>query len=446
MNDLILIVLIIELLFIDVSSVEWSYKVKFYIVNFTLGGIMSCIPSKSDSNPLSHQIQNNVLTTLLVVIVFTAIKSYYDKIRREKARVAVFVIGTGPVGVTAALAAVQTKRVTQLVFYEQEERNQVYDRNYQICFDRRSTNILKKLHVDFDNIEGIWDDRCFYTRVGNYIEYIFSAIKRSNTETKIYFNKKFCRETLKDIESIQGRCLVITSDGRNGQAQRILGLNDFSEQYSCGAFGTVAAVERADLREIPTPEIRVHNLNFDLSAYGGSAPEANGTPGFSLKIFGNSKHRFISLAIAKCDLPVVKALRTILDRAMMRNIFLKCFNTYKLSSEPLLSESYALNHMKYSPRLFEIKLSQRSETVAYFDDCDMFVLAEGEAAAFLNFHTGLDINPAIRGLTSLGRFIEMITVADTEHAVSNALMYKMKHSEQLFRDFVKNGIREYMLT
>lgn len=60
--------------------------------------------------------------------------------------------------------------------------------------------------------------------------------------------------------------------------------------------------------------------------------------------------------------------------------------------------------------------------------------------------TGLDINPAIRGLTSLGRFIEMITVADTEHAVSNALMYKMKHSEQLFRDFVKNGIREYMLT
>ena len=26
--------------------------------------------------------------------------------------------------------------------------------------------------------------------------------------------------------------------------------------------------------------------------------------------------------------------------------------------------------------------------------------------------TGLDINPAIRGLASLGRFIEMITVAD----------------------------------
>jgi hypothetical protein len=73
---------------------------------------------------------------------------------------------------------------------------------------------------------------------------------------------------------------------------------------------------------------------------------------------------------------------------MMRNIFLKCFNTYKLPTEPLITDSYALNHMKYSPRLFEIKFSQRSETVAYFDDCDMFVLAEGEAASFLNFHTG----------------------------------------------------------
>ena len=31
MNDLILIVLIIELLFIDVSSVEWSYKVILFI-------------------------------------------------------------------------------------------------------------------------------------------------------------------------------------------------------------------------------------------------------------------------------------------------------------------------------------------------------------------------------------------------------------------------------
>lgn len=73
---------------------------------------------------------------------------------------------------------------------------------------------------------------------------------------------------------------------------------------------------------------------------------------------------------------------------MMRNIFMKCFNLYKMGYEQSLSESYALNHMKFSPRLFEIKLSQRCETVAYFHDCDTFVLAEGEAALSFNFHTG----------------------------------------------------------
>ncbi|XP_071172775.1 uncharacterized protein [Mytilus edulis] len=392
--------------------------------------------------------QVSLFITIAILAAFAGSKAIYDRYRKSFTKIKVVVVGAGPIGLTSAIIALRSTKVSKITIFEEKERNELIYTSYQISFDDQSIQFLKSLGVDFDNIEGCWKGDYFQTNAGVYMQYILEKLKLSSNKTAcdIHFKTRFCRETLKDIEGIQGRCLVITSDGRNGQAQRILGLNDFSEQYSCGAFGTVAAVERADLREIPTPEIRVHNLNFDLSAYGGSAPEANGTPGFSLKIFGNSKHRFISLAIAKCDLPVVKALRTILDRAMMRNIFLKCFNTYKLSSEPLLSESYALNHMKYSPRLFEIKLSQRSETVAYFDDCDMFVLAEGEAAAFLNFHTGLDINPAIRGLTSLGRFIEMITVADTEHAVSNALMYKMKHSEQLFRDFVKNGIREYMLT
>ena len=60
----------------------------------------------------------------------------------------------------------------------------------------------------------------------------------------------------------------------------------------------------------------------------------------------------------------------------------------KWTPSPSISDSYALNHMKFSPRLFEIKLSQRCETVAYFNDYDTFVLAEGEAAMYFNFHTG----------------------------------------------------------
>ena len=73
---------------------------------------------------------------------------------------------------------------------------------------------------------------------------------------------------------------------------------------------------------------------------------------------------------------------------MMRNIFLKCFNTYKGSDEASISDSYCLNNMKFSPRLSEIKLSQRMESVAYIADCDLFVITEGEASRSYNFNTG----------------------------------------------------------
>ena len=73
---------------------------------------------------------------------------------------------------------------------------------------------------------------------------------------------------------------------------------------------------------------------------------------------------------------------------MMRNIFLKCYNTYKCQSEATLSETTAIKHLKFSPRLFELKLFQRLHTVAYFEDDDMFVIVEGESARCCNFHTG----------------------------------------------------------
>ena len=72
----------------------------------------------------------------------------------------------------------------------------------------------------------------------------------------------------------------------------------------------------------------------------------------------------------------------------MRNIFLKCLNTYKREEEASVSDSYCLNNMKFSPRLYELKISQRAESVAYISDCDLFVVNEGEAARSLNFNTG----------------------------------------------------------
>ena len=72
----------------------------------------------------------------------------------------------------------------------------------------------------------------------------------------------------------------------------------------------------------------------------------------------------------------------------MRNIFQACFNTYKSDPEHELSDMDSVKGMKFSPRLFEIKLSQRMESVTYIEDANLFVVAEGEAARFSNFRSG----------------------------------------------------------
>jgi hypothetical protein len=82
-------------------------------------------------------------------------------------------------------------------------------------------------------------------------------------------------------------------------------------------------------------------------------------------------------------------LKQRLHLQLMRNIFLKCFNTYKLSDEASISDSYCLNNMKFSPRLYEIKLSQKIENVVYIEDCDLFIITEGDASRSCNFNTGI---------------------------------------------------------
>ncbi|KAK7500326.1 hypothetical protein BaRGS_00008549, partial [Batillaria attramentaria] len=256
----------------------------------------------------------------------------------------------------------------------------------------------------------------------------------------------FSRDTLRELETFDGRKLVIACDGANGQTTRHLGLSDEYVQHSCRYYGAVAALERVNETQIPLRERRQHNLHFDLTAYGADNVELDGHQGFSLKIFGTSRHRYMSLTIPKCESPLVKALRVVLDRSMMRNIFLKCFNTYKSESEPTLSDSMALKHMKFSPRLFEVKLSQRMETAAYFQDTDTFVVAEGEAARCYNIHTGMDVNVGVQGVQSLGEFIKMAAVCDSEHAILAALSFKSQSSERVCKDFIRNGMRDHMMT
>jgi hypothetical protein len=56
----------------------------------------------------------------------------------------------------------------------------------------------------------------------------------------------------------------------------------------------------------------------------------------------------------------------------------------------------------------------------------------------------MDINLGLKGLSSLQPFIEMITLAETEHSIMQSLVFKMEHSERICREFLKFGLKEYL--
>lgn len=122
---------------------------------------------------------------------------------------------------------------------------------------------------------------------------------------------------------------MICCDGSNGQAACALSISDECLQHSSGIYGAVAAIERQNQTLVPTPEKRIRNLTFDLSAYGNCAYDEDGQSNFTLKIFGNSKCRYIALAVNKCESKVVKALKTILDKSV------RYFSLHSGSSETL---------------------------------------------------------------------------------------------------------------
>ena len=69
-------------------------------------------------------------------------------------------------------------------------------------------------------------------------------------------------------------------------------------------------------------------------------------------------------------------------------MFQVCFNKYRDQMEAYLSDKKARTILEFSPRLFEIKYSQRMEPVGFIQESNMFVVTEGEAARGLNFYSG----------------------------------------------------------
>ncbi|KAK7891449.1 hypothetical protein WMY93_023412 [Mugilogobius chulae] len=271
--------------------------------------------------------------------------------------------------------------------------------------------------------------------------------RKHKVDVKVQLGTKFCEDYLRRLPAADWPRVIVVADGSCGESCSVLGLSSDYTVESCQAYGANATIERLDQRQVPTPEIRAHNLFFDLSAYGVEAlrehrnPTAK--PGFHLKIYGTFRNRYMALVCPASDTKMVRFLRHTANATIMKNIFHQSFNVYKTDIEPRLSD-VTLHQLQCSRRLFEVQLSHRRVSAAYIDGDNVAVIVEGEAARVLNFDTGCGVNLGMRGLESLGTFIYSMATAVDQNDVLEALSAKMTHSKQVAHDFKCTGLSEAM--
>ena len=159
--------------------------------NVSGADIMRCDLEEMSRTIHSPNASAQIFLTVSCVAVFIGTRTLFNTIRRGLAQITVVVIGAGPVGLTSALIAVRDyKRVTKLILYEEQSKYNVEHRPYQISIQPSVVAFLNKNGIDFDNLEGIWHEGCFYTRVGIYLEYIISILPLYKTDIELRFNTK----------------------------------------------------------------------------------------------------------------------------------------------------------------------------------------------------------------------------------------------------------------
>lgn len=132
-----------------------------------------------------------LLVTFFVVCCFVICKSSYDIVRKWRGKLDVYIVGSGPVGLTAAILAAQSNVASKIVMYEERTRAQLMGRSHQIMLDGRSVSFMRKLGVDFDNLEGCWEKDRFYTRIGIFQDYLLSVLQqRSSPEINVHLGTK----------------------------------------------------------------------------------------------------------------------------------------------------------------------------------------------------------------------------------------------------------------
>ena len=128
--------------------------------------------------------------TMAVTCGFLISKTTYDAFRRHHARATFVIIGGGPCGLIAALIVARTGKASRIVIYEEKHRSELVNRPQQLAFEQKNVHFLKSFGVDFDNMEGCWQHKRFFTRIGVFTEYMLSIIYRLDIPIAVHLNQK----------------------------------------------------------------------------------------------------------------------------------------------------------------------------------------------------------------------------------------------------------------
>lgn len=150
---------------------------------------------------------DTALSTLLAVAVYVVVKGSVDGLRQWRARISLLVVGSGPVGLTAALVAVRSGKVLKLTVLDERTRSVLLCRPQQIALDPRSVRFLLSLGVDFDNMEGCWHNEHFFTRIGVFQEYLLSVLeqKKQKVDVRVHLGTK-----VSEVVHSQNKLFLIT--------------------------------------------------------------------------------------------------------------------------------------------------------------------------------------------------------------------------------------------
>ncbi|MGH0120306.1 UNVERIFIED_CONTAM: hypothetical protein FKN15_057208 [Acipenser sinensis] len=356
---------------------------------------------------------DTALSTLLAVVVYVVVKVSLDGIRQWRARVSVLVVGSGPVGLTAALVAVRSGKFTE--------------------------DYLKKIPAqDWPRIIVVADGSCgeSCSVLGISSDYIVescnayganAAIERLD-QRQVPTPEIRAHSLYFDLSAYGVDLFSGGKDQQNSQQASV------KPGFHLKIYGTFR--NRYMALACPASDSRVvrflrHTANSsDIADNGYSVatdemqPRVTASPSTERKEGKQREERR----------PI-----TVHFGQIMKNIFHQSFNAYKTDIEARVND-LTLHHLQCSRRLFEIMLSHRRINAAYIEGDNVAVTIEGEAVRVLNFDTGCGVNLGLRGLESLETFIYKTATALDQNDVFEALSAKIQHSKQVAENFRQTGL------